>query len=266
AAARAAEGLRLLAVAVDERPARLGGYRAADEHGLVLVGFVALRDTLAPTAAAALAGLARRGIAVKVVTGDHPGTAARVCRDLGFAPGDVVDAGAVDALSDTELAELASRTAVFARCTPEHKARIVRALRGAGHVTGFLGDGVNDLPALRASDVGICPGDAVDVTRDAADVVLAAKELTAIDHAVTAGRRSTSALGTYLRVALSSNLGNVIAMLAAGPLLPFLPMLPAQVLVQNLCFDAAQLAFAADRPAPGVLRRPAALRPPDFLR
>ncbi|MFI1091568.1 cation-translocating P-type ATPase [Streptomyces sp. NPDC020917] len=266
AATRAEEGLRLLAVAVDERPARLGGYRAADEQGLVLVGFVALRDTLAPTAAAALAGLAEHGVAVKVVTGDHPGTAARVCRDLGFDPGEVVSAGRIDALSDDQLTELAGHTAVFARCTPEHKARIVHALRRAGHVTGFLGDGVNDLPALHASDVGLCPSDAVDVTRDAADTVLAEKDLTAIDHAIAAGRHCTATIGTYLRIVLSSNLGNVIAMLAAGLLLPFLPMLPAQVLLQNLCFDAAQLAFAADRPEPGALRRPAALRPPDFLR
>jgi Mg2+-importing ATPase len=266
AAARAEEGLRLLAVAVDERPARLGGYRAADEHGLVLVGFVALRDTLAPTAAAALAALAAHGVTVKVVTGDHPGTAARVCRDLGFDPGEVVSAARIDALCDDALAELAARTAVFARCTPEHKARIVRALRRAGHVTGFLGDGVNDLPALHASDVGLCPSDAVDVTRDAADTVLAEKDLTAIDHAIAAGRHCTATIGTYLRIVLSSNLGNVIAMLAAGLLLPFLPMLPAQVLLQNLCFDAAQLAFAADSPEPAALRRPAALRPPDFLR
>jgi P-type Mg2+ transporter len=266
AAARAAEGVRLLAVAMDERPARLGGYRTADEQGLVLVGFVALRDALAPTAAAALAALAGRGIAVKVVTGDHPGTAARVCRDLGLDPGEVVGAARIDALSDRELAELSRETRVFARCTPEHKARIVRALRQAGHVTGFLGDGVNDLPALRASDVGICPGDAVDVTRDAADAVLADRDLAAIGHAVAAGRHCTGTLGTYLRIALSSNVGNVIAMLAAGLLLPFLPMLPAQVLLQNLCFDAAQLAFAADRPAPDALRRPAVLRPPDFLR
>ncbi|WP_308012260.1 HAD-IC family P-type ATPase [Actinacidiphila acidipaludis] len=266
AAARAEEGLRLLAVAVAERPARLGGYRTADEQGLVLAGFVALRDTLAPTATAALSGLADRGITVKVVTGDHPGTAARVCRDLGLDPGEVVGAGRIEALDDPALAELAMRTTVFARCTPEHKARIVRVLRQAGHVTGFLGDGVNDLPALHAADVGICPGDAVDVTRDAADTVLAGRDLTAIGHAVAAGRHCTGTLGTYLRITLSSNFGNVIAMLAAGLLLPFLPMLPAQVLLQNLCFDAAQLAFAADRPAPEALRRPAVLRPPDFLR
>ncbi|MEV5593599.1 cation-transporting P-type ATPase [Streptomyces sp. NPDC052496] len=296
---RTADGLRLLAVAVAERPARPGRrYTPADERGLTLVGFVGLRDALAPTAAAACAGLARRGVAVKVLTGDHPGTVTHVCRELGLdtGPGAVVTADRTDGLTDAELARLAARTTAFARCTPEHKARIVAALRaGAGpepkpapeakvklgsgsgpepepgtvtppRTVGFLGDGVNDLPALHACDVGIAPRDAVDVTREAADVVLASKDLSAIDGAIVAGRRSSANIATYLRITLSSNLGNVIAMLGAGLLLPFLPMLPAQVLVQNLCFDAVQLAFAFDRPGPAALRRPAVLRPADLLR
>ncbi|MEU9091487.1 magnesium-translocating P-type ATPase [Streptomyces sp. NPDC048428] len=266
AAREAADGLRLLAVARTERPARLGSYTPADERGLTFLGFVALRDALTPGAAEALGVLTRRGVAVKVLTGDHPGTAARACRDLGLDPGQVLSAGEIDGLDDVRLAGIAGRATVFARCTPAHKARIVDALRASGHTVGFLGDGVNDLPALYAADVGICPRNAVDVSREAADVVLAEKDLGAIDHAISAGRRSSGTIATYLRITLSSNLGNVIAMLAAGLLLPFLPMLPAQVLVQNLCFDAAQLAFAFDRPAPSVLRRPAVLRPRDFLR
>lgn len=201
-----------------------------------------------------------------MLTGDHPGTAARVCRDLGLEPGTLLTGDRIDGMDDTDLARQAERTTVFARCTPQHKVRVVRALRAAGHTTGFLGDGVNDLPALHAADVGICPRDAVDVTREAADVVLAAKDLTAIDHTITAGRHSTGTIATYLRIALSSNLGNVIAMLVAGLLLPFLPMLPAQVLLQNLCFDAAQLALAYDQPGPDALRHPSPLRTHDFLR
>ncbi|MEV7893207.1 magnesium-translocating P-type ATPase [Streptomyces cyaneofuscatus] len=272
AARKAESGLRLLAVARADRPARHGGYTPADERGLTFVGLVALRDVPAPSAADALDVLARRGVTVKVLTGDHPGTAARVCEDLGLRTdaaggyGEVVTAELVDTLSDAELARVADRATVFARCTPEHKARIVSALRAAGHTTGFLGDGVNDLPALHAADVGICPRNAVDVAREAADVVLAEKDLTAIDRAVLAGRHSSGNIATYLRITLSSNLGNVIAMLTAGLMLPFLPMLPAQVLVQNLCFDAAQLAFAFDRPGASALRRPAVLRSRDFLR
>ncbi|WP_369377226.1 HAD-IC family P-type ATPase [Streptomyces sp. cg36] len=266
ALACARDGLRVLAVARAERPARTRAYTTADERGLTFTGLVALRDATAETAAAALTALARSGVAVKVLTGDHPGTAARACRDLGLEPGEVVTAERADALADAELAALAARTTVFARCTPEHKARIVRVLRAHGHVTGFLGDGVNDLPALRASDVGICPRDAVDVAREAADVVLAAKDLTSLDRAIEEGRRCGGTIAGYLRITLSSNFGNVIAMLTAGLMLPFLPMLPAQVLVQNLCFDAAQLAFAYDRQDPAALRRPLRLLPREVLR
>ncbi|GGV85555.1 magnesium-translocating P-type ATPase [Streptomyces gelaticus] len=266
AAQETANGMRLLAVARTERPARPRVYTGADETGLTFLGFVALRDALTPSAPDALGALKDRGIAVKVLTGDDPGTVARACRDLGIDPGEVMPAERIDALSDGELAKTADRVTVFARCTPEHKARIVSALRTAGRTTGFLGDGVNDLPALHAADVGICPRNAVDVARETADVVLAEKDLAAIDDAITAGRHCSGNIATYLRITLSSNLGNVIAMLAAGLMLPFLPMLPAQVLVQNLCFDAAQLAFAFDRPASEVLRWPTVLRPRDFLR
>ncbi|WP_030279272.1 magnesium-translocating P-type ATPase [Streptomyces catenulae] len=260
------DGLRLLAVAVADRPARTGEYRETDLRGLTLLGFVALRDALAPSAADALGVLARRGIRVKILTGDHPGTAARVCRDLGLDPGEVLTAAALAELDGPALAAAVDGATVVARCAPADKARIVAALRGSGQVTGFLGDGVNDVPALHAADVGITPRGAVTVAREGADVVLAEKDLTAIGRAVAAGRYSSGSLAAYLRITLSSNLGNVLAMLGAGLLLSFLPMLPAQVLVQNLCFDAAQLAFALDRPGDGVLRGPAALRPRAFLR
>ncbi|MER5513501.1 magnesium-translocating P-type ATPase [Streptomyces sp. NPDC002763] len=256
AAREAGAGLRVLAVATAEAPARTRPYTAADEHGLTFRGLVTFRDALAPGAAEALRGLTGLGITVRVLTGDHPATAARACRDLGLDVARVTVAG--DPL-DLDAG-------VVARCTPEDKARIVSGLRAAGHTVGFLGDGVNDIPALRAADVGIAPRTAVDLARETADVVLAEKDLGAIGHAVTAGRHSSANIASYLRVTLSSNLGNVIAMLCAGLLLPFLPMLPAQVLVQNLCFDAAQLAFAHDRPGPAALRRPTVLRPRAFLR
>ncbi|MFF6992380.1 magnesium-translocating P-type ATPase [Streptomyces sp. NPDC010273] len=268
AATHADDGLRVLAVALAELPARTRVHARADERGFTFRGFVTLKDALAPTAAEALKVLADRGVTVKILTGDHPGTAARACRDLGIAvpPDGVLTADRIERLDDGDLAATASLTTVFARCTPEHKARIATALRAGGHTVGYLGDGVNDLPALRAADVGIAPREAVAVARDSADVVLAEKDLTAIGHSIAAGRYAGGNIATYLRITLSSNLGNVIAMLAAGLLLPYLPMLPAQVLAQNLCFDAAQLAFAHDRPHPAVLRRPTVLRPRDLLR
>lgn len=268
AARHAGTGARVLAVATAERAARGRPYTPADVRGLAFLGLITLRDALAPTAADALKVLTGRGVEVKVLTGDHPGTAVRACLDLGVpvAEGAVLTAEDVDALSAAELVGAAARTTVFARCTPDHKARITEALRSAGHTVGFLGDGVNDLPALRTADVGIAPRGAADVVRDAADLVLAEKDLGAVAHAVDAGRRAGDNIATYLRVTLSSNLGNVLAMLCAGLLLPFLPMLPAQVLAQNLCFDAAQLAFARHRPHPRVPNRPTVLDPRRLLR
>ncbi|MYQ46003.1 HAD-IC family P-type ATPase [Streptomyces sp. SID4985] len=260
AACQAEAGLRVLAVATAERPAAVRPYRAADARGLTFRGLVGFRDELAPGAAEALRELTALGVTVHVLTGDHPATAARVCRDLGLDVGEVGTASAAMAAGGT------GGVRVVARCTPEDKARVVGGLREAGHTVGFLGDGVNDVPALHAADVGIAPRDAVGVARESADVVLGRKDLTAIGHAVVAGRHSSANIASYLRVTLSSNLGNVLAMLAAGLLLPFLPMLPSQVLAQNLCFDAAQLAFAHDRPDRAVLRRPTRLRPPAFLR
>jgi Mg2+-importing ATPase len=266
AAGEAAAGLRLLAVATADRPARTRAYTPADERGLTFRGYVTFRDALAPTAPEALRRLAGLGVTVMVLTGDHPATAARACHDLGLDPGEARVASEWECARGAQPGRAGGPTAVVARCTPGDKARIVAGLRAAGHTVGFLGDGVNDVPALRAADVGIAPRDALGAAREAADVVLADKDLAAIGHAITAGRHSSGNIASYLRVTLSSNLGNVLAMLAAGLLLPFLPMLPAQVLVQNLCFDAAQLAFAYDRPGAAALRGPAVLRPRAFLR
>ncbi|SCK62738.1 ATPase, P-type (transporting), HAD superfamily, subfamily IC [Streptomyces sp. AmelKG-D3] len=206
-------------MAVAERDARPGEWTHADARDLTFLGLVTFGD--------ALGELADRGVGVKILTGDHPGTAAQVCRDLGVDPGQVLTADDADRLTDAELGAVARRTTVFARCGPGHKARIVAALRAGGYTVGFLGDGVKDLLSLHAADVGICPRGAVDAVRESADVVLAEKDLAAVDRAITAGRHSGGNIGTYLRITLSSNLGNVFAMLATALLLPFLPMLPA---------------------------------------
>ncbi|MGW2210539.1 HAD-IC family P-type ATPase [Streptomyces sp. NPDC001781] len=260
AARQSGSGLRVLAVATADLPARTRPHRAEDARGLTFRGLLTFRDDLAPGAADALRTLTGLGVEVRVLTGDHPATAVRACRDLGLAVGEVRTGGA------PEAAGTPGAVTVVARCTAEDKAREVAALRAAGHTVGFLGDGVNDVPAMLAADVAVAPRGAVDVARESADVVLGEKDLGALGHAVLAGRHSSANIASYLRVTLSSNLGNVLAMLAAGLLLPFLPMLPAQVLAQNLCFDASQLAFADDRPDPGALRRPTKLRPPAFLR
>ncbi|MEY9842976.1 Mg2+-importing ATPase [Streptacidiphilus sp. BW17] len=251
----AGEGLRVLAVAVSGTRPRAGAGRrpaapaVADLDGLTLLGLVALADEPDPSAAAALTELTAEGIAVKIVTGDRAGAAVQACRDVGLDPGAPLLGPDVDALDDADLRRAVESTVVFALAAPAQKARIVSALRANGHVVGFLGDGLNDLPALRAADVGIgSPGALDEGPRSSADLVLAAPGLTVLGDAVRSARTALANVGNYLRITLASNLGNVLAMLAAGALVPFLPMLPAQVLTQNLCFDAAQLALAFDQP------------------
>ncbi|GAA4629478.1 magnesium-translocating P-type ATPase [Actinoallomurus vinaceus] len=252
----AADGVRLLAVAIADRPPRLGAYRQTDERELTLIGFVGFRDRPRESAAAAVASLAARGVTVKVLTGDHPLVAARVCRDAGIDAGRIVLGDDIDALGDAELGDLADRTTVFARIDPEQKARIVRTLRAAGRTVGFLGDGVNDSPALRDADVGITVDGAVAIARESADVVLLRGDLLSVTDAITEGRRTFANIKKYLEITISSNFGNVLSMLAASVLLPFLPMLPLQILVQNLCFDLCLLPLAFDHVDERALRRP----------
>ncbi|MEZ0069661.1 Mg2+-importing ATPase [Streptacidiphilus sp. MAP12-20] len=262
----AADGLRVLAVALaeEETPAPGVGTRAArrrqqDPYGLELLGLVTLTDEPEESAASALAELAAHGIAVKIVTGDRPGSAERACRDAGFDPGTPLLGPDTEAMDDAQLRRAVESATVFALAAPAQKARIVRALRANGHTVGFLGDGLNDLPALHAADVGLSsPGALDEGPRRSADLVLAAPGLGALGESVRAARTAVANIGNYLRITLASNVGNVVAMLAAGAMVPFLPMLPVQVLTQNLCFDAAQLALAFDRP---LVDSPTAQRP-----
>ncbi|MFE0461475.1 HAD-IC family P-type ATPase [Kitasatospora sp. NPDC058965] len=241
-ARRAEAGSRLLAVARAEGPARLGA--VAPEEPLELLGFVALRDDPVDGAAAALAGLTAANVTVTVLTGDHPGTAVRLCEQLGLPVPGVLLGRELAGLDDRELAAAAASGVVFARCDPEQKARVVRALRRSGRTVGHLGDGVNDVPALRAADVGIATAGAVGAARARADLQLGGRDLAAVGQALAAGREAVARTAAYLRIALSCNLGNALSMLVGGVLLPFLPMLPTQVLLQNICFDAAQLSLA----------------------
>jgi Mg2+-importing ATPase len=259
-----ADGLRLLAI----------GYRCIDddsididndpiddpqtgwEDDLTLVGFLAFRDPTKSGAAEALTDLIARGIRTVVVTGDAPAVALAVCAATGIPADHAVTGMDIDQLDDTGLVALTATTTVFAQANPLHKARIVRALRAAGHTVGYLGDGINDTPALRAADVGLAVADAVGVARQAADAVLLDKDLRILARGVVAARRATVNATKYLKATLSANLGNVLSVLAAGMFLPILPMLPLQLLAQNLCYDLAQLALPLDRVDPDQLRKP----------
>ncbi|WP_328968060.1 magnesium-translocating P-type ATPase [Streptomyces sp. NBC_00239] len=249
-------GLRVLAVATRTVDVPRDTYTVADEDGLTLVGFLAFLDPPKASAAAALQGLADKGIAVKVVTGDNELVAARVCADVGLDVGEVVTGAATEALDDVRLRRLAARTTVFAKVNPVQKARIVRALQAGGHTVGFLGDGINDAAALRDADVGISVDTAVDIAKESADIILLEKDLTVLEHGVVQGRTTFGNTIKYVKMTASSNFGNVFSVLVASAFIPFQPMLAVMLLVQNLVYDIAQLATPWDRMDEEYLREP----------
>ena len=245
--ALAAEGLRVVAVAMKTVPPGQTVYSVADESGLALVGYIAFLDPPKESAAPALRQLAAHGITVKVLTGDNEAVTRHVCRQVGLAAGDVLLGAQVEALDDEALKAAALAHGVFARLTPLHKERIVRALRASGHVVGFMGDGINDAPALRAADIGISVDSAVDIAKEAADIILLEKSLLVLDDGVVEGRTTFCNMLKYIRMTASSNFGNVLSVLVASAFLPFLPMLPLQLLVQNLLYDISQTGIPFDR-------------------
>ena len=261
-----AEGLRVVAVAVKTLPPDQTTYSVADEAGLTLIGYIAFLDPPKESAAPALTQLAAHGIAVKVLTGDNELVTRQVCRQVGL-PADAVLLGAqVEALSDAALQAAAASHSVFAKLTPLHKERIVRALRASGHVVGFMGDGINDAPALRAADIGISVDGAVDIAREAADIILLEKSLLVLDEGVVEGRTTFCNMLKYIRMTASSNFGNVLSVLVASAFLPFLPMLPLQLLVQNLLYDIGQTGIPFDNVDPELVTRPLKWNPSDIGR
>ena len=241
-----ADGYRVLGVASGSVPTR-HAYGRDDEHDLTLAGFVAFIDPPREGAGAAMAALRADGVEVKILTGDTELVAQKICRDLGIETGTLVTGETVERMSDLALGAVAERTVVFARVSPVQKNRIVQALRARGHVVGCLGDGINDAPALRTADVGISVQNAVDVAKDAADIILLEKSLAVLHDGVGEGRRSFGNIMKYVLMGTSSNFGNMLSMAVASVLLPFLPMLPVQILLNNLLYDLAQVAIPSDR-------------------
>ncbi|HXT46208.1 MAG TPA: magnesium-translocating P-type ATPase [Pseudonocardiaceae bacterium] len=250
-----AAGNRVVAVAT--RAATIArAPTAEDEHDLQLAGLLVFLDPPKQDAAAALDRLATLGIAVKVVTGDNPAVAGKVCHDLGLADGAALTGAELAALDDAALAAAIATTTVFARVSPEDKARIVRVQRSTGGGVAFLGDGVNDALALHAADVGISVDSATDVAKDAADVILLEKDLDVLADGVAEGRRIFANTIKYVLMGTSSNFGNMFSAAAAAAVLPFLPMLPSQILLNNLLYDASQLTIPTDRADAEQLRAP----------
>ena len=250
-----AAGHRVIAVAT-RNATGLTGLTADDEADLDLVGLLVFLDPPKPDAVAALARLADLGIKVKVITGDNAIVATKLCADLGLPAGAALTGADVDRLDDQALATTIETTTVFARVSPGQKARIVRVRRNAGGDVAFLGDGVNDALALHAADVGISVDTATDVAKDAADVILLEKDLDVLADGVVEGRRIFANTIKYVLMGTSSNFGNMFSAAGASVILPFLPMLPSQILLNNLLYDASQLAIPTDNVDAEQLRRP----------
>jgi len=261
-----AQGLRVVAVAAKTLAAAQSGYSVHDESDLTLLGYVAFLDPPKESAAPAIHALETHGIKVKVLTGDSELIAAHVCAQVGLARDAILLGGAVEQMDDAALAQAVARYQVFARLTPHHKERIVRALRGHGHVVGFMGDGINDAPALRAADIGISVDSGVDIAKEAADIILLEKSLMVLEKGVMEGRKTFSNMLKYIRMTASSNFGNVFSVLVASAFLPFLPMLPLQLLMQNLLYDISQVAIPFDDVDAELIEKPLRWNPGDIGR
>jgi Mg2+-importing ATPase len=240
-----ADGFRVLAVAYKDlelKPA----YAREDESDLILKGYVAFLDPPKEGAASALTALGNRGLSVKILTGDNELVSRKICRDVGVPTETVLLAADMEKMSDTELADAAERATLFARLSPADKDRIIRALQSKKHVVGFLGDGINDAPALRSSDVGISVDTAVDIAKESADIILLEKSLAVLDEGVVEGRKIFANIIKYVRMGASSNFGNMLSVVGASSFLPFVPMAPIQILTNNLLYDFSQVAIPTD--------------------
>jgi Mg2+-importing ATPase len=240
------DGFRVVAVAYKEIDPSKTTYSIADEAGLTLLGYIAFLDPPKESAREAIAALARKGVQVKVLTGDNEIITRKICREVELEPGEILLGSKISAMSDSELADIADRTIIFAKLTPEQKERVVRALHARGHVVGFLGDGINDSPALKVADVGISVDTAVDIAKESADIILLEKSLLVLAEGVTEGRKVFANITKYIKMGASSNFGNMFSVLGASIFLPFLPMAPIQVLTNNLLYDFSQTTIPTD--------------------
>ena len=257
-----AEGFRVLAIATKDIVPRgvVAGdatpYSKDDECDLILNGYVAFLDPPKESAMAAIKALQGHGVAVKVVTGDNDLVARKICSEVGLSTEFVLLGSDIEGMSDEQLAEAALRTTLFARVSPAHKRRIVQALQAHQHIVGFMGDGINDAPALRSADVGISVDTAVDIAKESADMILLEKSLLVVESGVVEGRKVFANILKYVRMGASSNFGNMFSVLGASAFVPFLPMAPIQILANNLLYDLSQTAIPTDEVDPEQVEKP----------
>ena len=240
-----ARGSRVLAVAYAVVPLQTV-YSARDEHELVLVGFVTFFDPPMKGVAETIGALRRDGVEVKILTGDSDLVVQHVCSQVGLDSAHIVGGDEIERMTDSALATVAEHTTVFARVSPAQKNRIILALKSRNHVVGFLGDGINDAPSIHTADVGVSVATAVDVAKDAADIILLERDLDVLHAGILEGRRAFGNVMKYLLMGTSSNFGNMFSMAGAFLFLPFLPMLPTQILLNNFLYDLAQITIPTD--------------------
>jgi Mg2+-importing ATPase len=250
------EGLRVLVVAVQNFNEDKQTYSANDEQNLMMAGFICFLDPAKPSAPEAINSLLKLGVHIKVLTGDNEIVTKKICRDVGIPYNHIILGNDLELMDDNELRRQIRDVAVFAKLSPMQKERIVTTLQKMGHTVGFMGDGINDAAALKAADVGISVDTAVDVAKESADIILLEKNLMVLRNGVTYGRRTFGNIIKYIKMTTSSNFGNMLSMLGASIFLPFLPMLPIQILSQNLLYDISQTAIPWDKMDKEFIEKP----------
>lgn len=250
------EGFRVIAVAYKSVDAKRSVFSAKDEKGLTLLGFIAFLDPPKGTAAETLSKLTANGVAVKILTGDNEIVTLKICRDVGLKVEGVLLGSEIEKMGEGELAQAARKANVFAKLSPAHKERIISALRQDGSVVGFLGDGINDAPALRAADVGVSVNTAADIAKETSGIILLETSLRVLNDGVVEGRKVFGNIDKYIKMAASSNFGNMLSVLGASFFLPFIPMLPLQVLINNLLYDFSQATIPTDNVDKEWYRKP----------
>lgn len=260
------DGLRVVAVAVKQFSPTDKDYTIKDEQDLILVGYTAFLDPPKESAAAAIDALQRHGIKVKILTGDNELVTRKICHEVGLRNEQVLLGGELDQLSESEFHEAVQKNTLFCKLTPFHKEKIVRCLQDQGEVVGFLGDGINDALALKISDIGISVDSASSIARESADLIMLEKNLMVLEAGVLEGRKIFMNIRKYLRMALSANFGNVITILVSSVFLPFLPMLPLQILIQNILYDLSQLSLSFDHVDQESIQTPISWDPKEIIR
>ena len=240
------DGLRVIAVAYKVMPKDQSHYSISDESDLVLLGNIAFLDPPKESAAEAIKALKRNGVDVKIITGDNEIITRKICKDVGLPVDNVLMGSDIESLSDDKLGEVVGNTTIFAKVSPIQKARVIQVLRKKGNIVGYMGDGINDAAALREADVGISVDTAVDIAKESADIILLEKNLLILESGVVEGRRTFANIIKYIRMGTSSNFGNMFSVLGASALLPFLPMQPVQILINNLLYDFSQTGIPFD--------------------